>query len=129
MVTHDLVHLLARDKFLWIGRADQVINSGGIKIHPERIENMVHHFFESHQIKKRFFVAGVPDVVLGQKVVLIVEGGLDPVTEGTLQKEFQIQLSKFEIPQRIVSSGQFKETATQKIDRIGTLNKLKDSGI
>jgi len=128
VVTQDRVTLVGKNKFHWLGRADQIINSGGIKIQPREIESIVQFFFEGHQIKNRFFVAGVPDAHLGQKVVLIVEGSLDQNLSTALQKEFQVRLSRYEIPQQIIICKQFSETATQKIDRMATLTLLKDPG-
>lgn len=36
--TNDVVRLLSSTTFHWLGRADNVINSGGIKLHPEQLE-------------------------------------------------------------------------------------------
>ncbi len=56
-------------EFEWLGRYDSIINSGGVKLIPERIEEKL-----SAIIKDRFFVAGIPDEILGEKLVLIIEG-------------------------------------------------------
>lgn len=51
IVTNDVVELLSETQFLLLGRIDNVINSGGIKLFPEQIEAKL-----SDKIKTRFFV-------------------------------------------------------------------------
>ena len=38
IVTNDVVELIDEKTFKWLGRADNIINSGGIKIFPEKLE-------------------------------------------------------------------------------------------
>lgn len=38
LVTNDMVKLSSESEFEWLGRYDNVINSGGVKIHPEEVE-------------------------------------------------------------------------------------------
>ena len=38
IITNDVVQLVSENQFEWLGRFDNVINSGGIKLHPEKIE-------------------------------------------------------------------------------------------
>ncbi len=45
IITNDLVDLFTPTSFAWLGRADNVINSGGIKVIPERIEEKIIEFF------------------------------------------------------------------------------------
>ncbi|MBT8280372.1 MAG: AMP-binding protein, partial [Muriicola sp.] len=69
LVTNDLVDLVSENEFRWLGRWDNVINSGGVKLIPETIENKLNPVIES-----RFTVLGKPDKELGEKLVLVVEG-------------------------------------------------------
>src|SRR5690606_21234758 len=96
VVTKDLVELLSSDKLKWLGRFDSIINAGGIKLVPERIEAKLAALMES-----RFFLAGVPDETLGQRLVLIIEGrnGEGP----SLLKRIKAleALSKYEIPKSV----------------------------
>jgi len=119
IITNDLVELINEKQFNWLGRYDSIINSGGIKLVPETIEKKL-----SGTIKSRFFVAGIPDTTLGQKLVLIVEGD-----DTGLQKLFQTiknlkALSKYEVPKAIYFVKAFNETSTQKVDRKKTLDKI-----
>lgn len=66
--TTDQVKLIDKHTFEWVGRADFVINSGGVKMHPEEIESKI-----TEQIGNPFFITGIPDEVLGERVVLVIE--------------------------------------------------------
>ncbi|XLS27584.1 AMP-binding protein [Flavobacteriaceae bacterium M23B6Z8] len=120
IVTNDLVELKSDREFVWKGRYDNVINSGGVKLLPEQIEAKLDGL-----IKERFFVAGLPDEKLGKKLVLIVEG--DSVDKDALFSKLKSldTLDKFEIPKEIVFLPKFKETENGKIKREKTLKKLK----
>lgn len=41
LVTNDMVALVSDTTFRWLGRHDNVINSGGVKIHPEEVEKIL----------------------------------------------------------------------------------------
>ncbi|MBI9041729.1 MAG: AMP-binding protein [Lutibacter sp.] len=119
IVTNDLVELLSESEFNWLGRFDTVINSGGIKLIPEQIEEKL-----SEVIKQRFFVAGIPDAILGEKLILVVEGiENDNLFENIKNMEF---FSKYEMPKELFFVNSFLETDTQKINRKETLKLLKN---
>jgi len=119
VVTNDLVELLGENAFKWLGRHDSIINSGGVKLFPERIEEKL-----APLMAGRFFVAGIPDSALGQKLVLIVEGKtLDK--DRLLQRIQDLgQLSKYEIPKEIHFVEAFEQTGTQKVHRKRTLERI-----
>lgn len=119
VVTNDLVNLVSETQFEWLGRFDNVINSGGIKLYPEQIEAKLTHLFSN-----RFFVAGMPDDDLGQTVVLVLEGKADP--EKVFQKlKKAASLERFEFPKQVYALQQFLETDTGKIRRKENTNLLK----
>lgn len=112
IVTNDVVELLTSTQFIWKGRADFVINSGGIKLHPELIEKKIEPFLPKHQ----FYLTSVKDIVLGQKLILKVEG----VSNQEIKKLFinlEQSLSKFEMPKQIINVNHFKTTKTGKVIR------------
>jgi o-succinylbenzoate---CoA ligase len=107
IITNDIVKLISDKQFIWEGRIDNVINSGGVKLMPEQIEYKL-----STLIPRRYFIFGQPDEDFGEKVVLYVEG--EPmVIEASV---FDV-LNTFEIPKEILFIPKFKETATGKIMR------------
>lgn len=100
IVTNDLVEIFNSKKFKWLGRFDNVINSGGIKYFPEQIEAKL-----NSRITQRFFIAGLPDVLLGQKIVLFIEGN-----EFSVPDTCYSTLAKFEKPKEIYFIPHFIES-------------------
>ncbi len=121
IITNDVVALKTYKKFLWKGRYDNVINSGGVKLYPEEIETKLQLL-----IGYRFFIAAIPDDVLGDKVVLIIETDDDKITSLSIKEAMQnlATLDKYEIPKKIYFLPQFIETDTGKVQRNKTLEKV-----
>ena len=118
--TNDLVEIISPTQFKWLGRADFIINSGGIKIIPELLEVQL-----SHIIKTPFFVSALEDEVLGQKVVMLAEGLADEQLE---QKSYYASLDKFHIPKEIFFLLNFIYTESGKINRTETLKLTNVAG-
>lgn len=114
IVTNDIVNLISDTQFSWEGRIDNIINSGGIKLMPERIEDKL-----STLIPRRYFVSGQPDEILGEKAVLYIEGEPMPIEEAVLSV-----LDKFEKPKEVLFIPKFNETATGKIMRIESMKSI-----
>ena len=96
-----------------IGRLDSVINSGGVKIFPEQVEKKIFPL-----VSGRFFIAGLPDKLLGEKVALFVEG--DPLRQiqlDNLEVAMATLLTKFEYPRKVVSVFAFDLSQTGKIQK------------
>ena len=115
IITNDIVEIHNEKQFKWLGRYDNVINSGGVKLFPEQIETKL-----VSKIPNRFFIAGLPDAVLGTKVVLVIEGMEQKIAPSI----FEI-LDKFEKPKEVFFVSEFVETETKKINRFQTLKKIK----
>ena len=113
IITNDIVEILNERQFVLKGRIDNVINSGGVKIFPEEIEEKLAKF-----ISVRFFIASLPDEKLGEKVILVLEGKPFEV-DNTIFSD----LSKYQIPKEVVFIDKFIETETNKINRKKTLEK------
>ncbi|MCC9135227.1 AMP-binding protein [Pontibacter silvestris] len=125
LITNDLVELLTPTRFRWIGRADNTINTGGIKVQLEKVEKAVAESLAILENASRFFVATQPDELLGEKIILVVEGEpLTPETEQELITHLRAMLKKFEVPKQILYSSSFSETASGKILRQRTMQKL-----
>lgn len=115
IITNDLIKLHSDRNFEWLGRIDNAINSGGVKLFPEMIENKL-----SKQIDQRFFIASQEDDSLGQKVILIVEGD-----KGSIDKSVFKALDKFEVPKHTYYLPKFIDTFSGKIQRTETMELLK----
>ncbi|HMJ67996.1 MAG TPA: AMP-binding protein [Cyclobacteriaceae bacterium] len=121
IITNDLVEIINPKEFKWLGRYDNVINSGGIKVIPEQIEQAIGASMLSKGISRRFFVTGFAHPHLGQEVGLVVEGTLSTEDEHSLLSLLRIALGKYEVPRRVVYKDHFTETKTGKIDRRASL--------
>jgi len=113
--TNDQAQLLGKNKFKFLGRIDNIINSGGVKLNPEAIEEKL-----AASILPRFIIGGIPDPDLGEKVVLVIEG-----EAFAIQEEVFRSLTKFEKPKEIYFVRTFKETPTGKVVRKETMALLK----
>ncbi|MEA1786274.1 AMP-binding protein [Arenibacter sp. GZD96] len=117
VVTNDVVRLISENQFEWLGRYDTILNSGGIKLHPEAIEKKLEVV-----IPVPFFVAGIPDTVLGQKLIVIIEGEAD---KALLSKLNALKsLEKFEIPKEVYCVPKFALGSNGKLNRKATLDTL-----
>lgn len=114
VITNDIVEILNATQFIFKGRIDNVINSGGIKIFPEEVEEILAKF-----ISVPFFVASKPDEILGEKVILVLEA-----TPFSFDNSVFSELSKYQIPKEILFLESFVRTETQKINRKKSLEKL-----
>ena len=114
IVTNDVVEIVSNSQFVWLGRIDNVINSGGIKLIPEQIETKL-----STKINRRFFVAGVQNEKLGEKLVLFIEGD-----KMELESKIFDGLDKFEKPKEVIFIQKFPETETGKVKRNEIVNSI-----
>jgi O-succinylbenzoic acid--CoA ligase len=111
IMTNDIVELVNENQFIFLGRMDNVINSGGIKLIPEQIEEKL-----ASKIQQRFFIASKHDNELGEKVMLVIEG-----EKYELDNSIFDSLDKYEKPKELVFIPKFKETPTGKILRKETM--------
>lgn len=125
VITNDLVEIHTPTTFRWLGRIDNVINTGGIKVSPEKVESVFESLFYKRNLPNRLFVSSVSHLQLGQQVVLIVQGeSLSNEAQQSLLKDASALLGKFEIPKRIFFTKKFIETLTGKIDRKETMKLM-----
>lgn len=116
LVTNDVVDLNSESSFQLLGRFDNVINSGGVKLFPEQIEDKLQPVIDD-----RFIVAGQDDEDLGERLVLIIENPRDSAESITNRIKRVKGLTKFEVPKHIYVVDKFVETVNGKIQRQETL--------
>jgi O-succinylbenzoic acid--CoA ligase len=92
IITNDIIELIDPNHFLWLGRKDNVINTGGIKVYPETIEKKL-----DGRIDHSFMISKLTDEKLGEKVVLVIE------SDGNLNlSDFDFSsLTKYEKPKEL----------------------------
>ena len=115
IVTNDAVKIINDQEFIWQGRIDNVINSGGVKLFPEQIEEKL-----SHHIERRFFVISQESPELGEKLVLVIEG-----TPYVMEEDAFASLGKYEKPKVVLFIPEFLETPTGKVLRKESLESLE----
>jgi O-succinylbenzoic acid--CoA ligase len=98
VITNDVIDLISETEFVWRGREDFIINSGGIKINPEKIEKTLSGFFSTP-----FIVLGLPDNSLGEKLVIAFE----KETPSNYSKAIEA-LNSFEKPKMVFNFINFK---------------------
>jgi O-succinylbenzoic acid--CoA ligase len=119
--TNDIVEIVNESAFKLIGRFDNIINSGGVKIQLEKVEKTAEQYLKGN----RFFAFGIEDLVLGQKLILVVEVDfLSKENKNMLIQNLNKNLSKYEIPKQIFTINPFSETPTGKIDKKATIKRL-----
>lgn len=111
--TNDLVDLIDRTHFRWLGRYDNVILSGGRKIHPERLEAIT-----SGVLPYAHYFMAVPDERLGQAVKLVIETDRSPEEVlPEVMRSLTAALAKYELPRKVVAQAEFLRTASGKVIR------------
>lgn len=115
IITNDIVKIHSETSFEWLGRYDNVINSGGIKLYPEEIEKKLRSL-----IKEQFFISSIPDDALGEKAVLVIEND-----KNSLDNSIFDCLDKYEKPKAVFTVSKFIETKSGKIQRKKTMELLK----
>lgn len=118
IVTNDLVKIISPRSFEWLGRIDNVVNSGGVKLFPEQIEQKI-----GTQIAIPFVISSEKDEALGERLVLVLERS----DNTTLQNYAEIfnTLDSFERPKKIYTMSKFPLTENGKIKRLEIQKLLK----
>jgi O-succinylbenzoic acid--CoA ligase len=124
VITNDLVDIISSKNFRWLGRLDNVINSGGFKINPEKIEFQIEKIIKSLNVDRRFFIAGIKDIKAGEVVSLFVEGEQDDRLVFELMSRLKGQLGRHEYPRLVTFIPEFRYTVSNKLDRAASLKAV-----
>lgn len=109
--TNDLVSIKNDKQFKFLGRIDNVINSGGAKIFPETLEALV-----KKELPNEAVFMGLPDESLGQKLILVIEGR---ESEEVKRKISEIPFEKnFHRPKEIIFVSEIPRTPNGKVNRL-----------
>lgn len=107
LVTNDVAELLPNGCFRIIGRKDNVICSGGIKMHIEELEStLAQHTDTSIQI------TSVPDASLGEAITLLYESESEMTEE--METLCRRTLGKYEVPRHYFRVDHLPLTETGK---------------
>ena len=122
IITNDCVEVVDKNHFKWLGRYDDMINTGGIKLYPQQMEQKI-----GRLIKQPFFITALQDDLLGQRMILLVESNQENhITRGEKVRTYLGNMfdKKFLYPKAIYFLKEFKRTSTGKIQRKQTLEKF-----
>ena len=108
--TNDLVEIKNENQFRFLGRLDNVINSGGAKIFPEELEKLV-----KQTIPNEVIFLGIDDEKLGQKLIIIIEG-VESEAINLLLSTINYKKS-FHKPKGIIFVEQIPRTPNGKVNR------------
>ncbi len=120
MATHDIVTIHEDGRFSILGRQDNIINSGGIKLQAEQIEEIL-------KLATGLNVVALaqPHEQLGQSVALLWEGSIEH--EAKLQEAIATKLSTYQTPKYIRWVDELPRTSSGKIARARALPLLQKS--
>ncbi|MDR2237770.1 MAG: AMP-binding protein [Chryseobacterium sp.] len=116
--TNDLVDIKNEKQFRFLGRIDNVINSGGAKIFPETLEALV-----KKTIPNEAVFLGLKDESLGHKLMLVIEG---EESEDLISRISEITFEKnFHKPKEIIFISEIPRTPNGKVNRIELQNLME----
>jgi o-succinylbenzoate---CoA ligase len=113
VITNDQVRLEANGQFRWIGRFDNLINSGGIKVVPEEVEAAL---LEKTGVE--FALIGLPDPEFGQRLALVTEKDQKTLADYVILSELAKLIPAKLMPKKIVRIAKFPRNQSFKIDRL-----------
>ncbi|WP_312323327.1 AMP-binding protein [Soonwooa sp.] len=122
IVTNDLVEIIGENQFRFLGRIDNVINSGGAKIFPEEVEALI-----KKETPYEVVVTAILDDVLGEKMIAVVEA---PPSEDLKIKISNINYRrKLDRPKDVIFIENIPRTPNGKVNRIdlkAIINRYRD---
>lgn len=117
--TTDLVEIISQKSFRLLGRADHVINSGGIKISPEQLETQINAI-----IHRECLIVPLEDDLLGQKMVLVLEKNEKAADAEELLKKIKNIVGKHHTPGSVYYVNEFPRNDSMKINRKEVIKQL-----
>ncbi len=121
--TNDMAELIDTTHFIITGRLDHVINTGGMKVQPERVEIALQHaILNAGYPQLEGFITSVPDVLRGEKIVAVLQTEkTDPEMTEMIRQNIAGMLNNYEIPKEWLGIKSFILTPSGKIDKSATL--------
>lgn len=119
IATHDIVEFGNEGKFKILGRSDNVIVTGGLKVHPESLESEILNYLPDLS-DKVIAITSKPDSKWGEAVILLIEGSLDIISQNSLENmrdKLRYHLKDHELPKEIIFVDKIPLTESGKISR------------
>jgi acyl-CoA synthetase (AMP-forming)/AMP-acid ligase II len=114
--TGDLAWRAADGRFLLAGRAKNLISRGGVKVSPLEIEGV----YGEHPSCAAAVATGVPDELLGERIVLLVTLRGESHADGASLRAWGGQrMDRFKVPDEVRIVDELPLGPTGKMDRLG----------
>ncbi len=110
--TNDVVELIDNKSFIWKGRFDNLINTGGIKVKPEELESEIEKVLDCD-----FAIIGTPDIELGQAITLVIESDKKVNNQEIINSLKEI-LTEHQLPRKICCISELPRNDAFKVDRV-----------
>lgn len=117
LATSDLAELHPNGDFTILGRDDNVINTGSIKIHPEQVEEKLQRLYPDLS----FFLFPVADPKFQNLVAMLIESTEPRPSLEEIRKDARKILEAYEIPKKVYYTAAFCYTESGKIIRNETI--------
>lgn len=117
--TNDIVRMRGPGVFQWLGRHDNLVNSGGLKIAPEELEALV-----AARLGRACAMVGLPDALLGQRLVAVFEGEAPIPTLEELAAALGSELHRKALPKEVIRVAMIPRNASFKMDRRALASEL-----
>jgi acyl-CoA synthetase (AMP-forming)/AMP-acid ligase II len=113
--------------FMWmVGRKKDMINSGGMKIYPEEVENLLY----TNEKIKEVAVLGRPDERWGETVTAVVVTKVgEKLTEDEVIQFCRERLASYKKPTKVIFMDALPRNASGKVKRNELRDKLSKSEI
>jgi o-succinylbenzoate---CoA ligase len=118
LMTNDAIEIINSTSFHWKGRIDNVINTGGVKVFPEQIEQKLSSKYNT----EHFFIASKKDERLGESVIAVLLQ--NEINKEDFKNQYTQLLEKYEQPKESYVLEHFVYLANHKLDRKRMLNEI-----
>jgi len=108
----DLAEVESDGAIRFLGRGSGVINTGGEKVHPAEVEDVL----LAHPDVTDAAVVGVPDETWGERVVAVVATANTELTSAELQDTVRRGLAGYKVPRAVVLLPGLPRTPTGKLE-------------
>ena len=119
LATNDCIEMQPDGRFVWIGRADDVVNSGGVLVHPSLVERAFETIIPDWVSDWAVFARD--DQTLGEALILRIEGTPPAeVDKQSVLTEWRTQLKSLVGPAktpRVLEWGPIPRTERGKLNR------------
>ncbi len=119
LATNDLAKVISPGEFEITGRIDNVINTGGVKVSPEQVENKLQQLYPD----VRFIIFPMADDKFQNMVVLLIESREEKPSLEDIRRKAAGVLQPYEMPRKIFYADKFSYTSSGKIKRQETLDR------